>query len=86
MAPSATSAASAPAPVAGPNSSRIQADPELVQYPTSWAPLSTPEDFYARAKQVADLLHADEAVRDRGNVVPHRQVSAMPERQHVAAC
>lgn len=59
--------------------SRIQSDPQLVQYPNFAARPSTPEQFYARAAQVADLLHEDEAVRDRGNVVPHRQVQLLKD-------
>ncbi|KAE8214301.1 hypothetical protein CF327_g2268 [Tilletia walkeri] len=61
------------------NASRIQADPELVQYPTFDSQPSTPEEFYKRAEQVGDLLHQDEAVRDRGNVVPHRQVQLLKD-------
>ncbi|KAK0530274.1 hypothetical protein OC835_001140 [Tilletia horrida] len=61
------------------NASRIQPDPELVQYPTFDSQPSTPAEFYKRAEQVADLLHQDEAVRDRGNVVPHRQVQLLKD-------
>jgi alkylation response protein AidB-like acyl-CoA dehydrogenase len=83
MAPSATTAAptsgngSLPASLKG--ASRIQPDPELVTYPSFESTPKTPEDFYQRAKQVSDLLHLDEAVRDRGNVVPYRQVKLLKD-------
>lgn len=73
-APRAYSVASAPA--TGP---RISADPELVVYPTFDSVPRTAEEFYARADQVADLLHQDEAARDRGNVVPYRQVQLLKD-------
>ncbi len=31
------------------------------------------------AEQVSELLHADEAIRDRGNVVPYRQVQLLKD-------
>ncbi|KDN52134.1 acyl-CoA dehydrogenase NM domain-like protein [Tilletiaria anomala UBC 951] len=82
MAPAPTSIAAANGANASPvkASSRIQHDPQVVQYPTFPAePLTTPEQFYARAEQVADLLHQDEAIRDRGNVVPYRQVQLLKD-------
>ncbi|CAD6893643.1 unnamed protein product [Tilletia laevis] len=72
----APSATSFPTPK---NASRIQPDPELVQYPTFDSQPSTAEEFYKRAEQVGDLLHQDEAVRDRGNVVPTRQVQLLKD-------
>ncbi|PWY99585.1 acyl-CoA dehydrogenase NM domain-like protein [Testicularia cyperi] len=83
MAPAATTTASAAtaAPPAAVNkgSSRIQPDPEAVQYPTFAQDPTTPEEFFARAEQVSELLHADEAIRDRGNVVPYRQVQLLKD-------
>lgn len=83
MAPAATAAApnsgATSAPSIKPGSNRIQPDPELVQYPTFEARPKTADEFYARASQVADLLHQDEAVRDRGNVVPYRQVQLLKD-------
>lgn len=77
MAPAATSnVAPAAAPAASKGSGRIQADPELVQYPTFNSQPSTSEEFYQRAEHVSELLFSDLAVRDRGNVVPNRQVCA----------
>ena len=78
MAPTAAATrATAAAPSKG--SSRIQPDPEAVAYPTFTSPPQSSEDFYERAKQVAALLHADEAIRDRGNVVPYRQVQLLKD-------
>lgn len=84
MAPVASSE-HVPAPFHGPsstkagNASRIQADPQLVAYPTYGSDPSTPEEFYARAKEVSDLLAQDAHIRDRGNVVPHRQVQLLKD-------
>ncbi|KAK0548909.1 hypothetical protein OC846_002507 [Tilletia horrida] len=81
MVPAPTTAA-APAGPGFPtskNASRIQPDPELVQYPTFSSQPANPEEFYKRAAEVSDLLHKDEAVRDRGNVVPHRQVQLLKD-------
>lgn len=80
MAPSATTEqALFSAPVKGGTSTRIQADPELVPYPTFADQPSTPEQFYARAREVASLLEQDAHIRDRGNVVPHRQVQLLKD-------
>ena len=81
MAPTATAPSAsngAPAPVSK-TANRIQPDPEAVQYPSFDADPKTPEAFYKRAEQVADLLHQDEAIRDRGNVVPYRQVQLLKD-------
>jgi alkylation response protein AidB-like acyl-CoA dehydrogenase len=84
MAPVASSE-HVPAPFHGPsstkagNASRIQADPQLVAYPTYSSDPSTPEEFYTRAKEVSDLLAQDAHIRDRGNVVPHRQVQLLKD-------
>lgn len=59
--------------------SRIQADPELVAYPSFPSQPSTPDEFYARAYEVSELLHQDAHIRDRGNVVPHRQVQLLKD-------
>ncbi|PWN38727.1 acyl-CoA dehydrogenase NM domain-like protein [Ceraceosorus guamensis] len=77
----AAAAATFHAPPSAGGFSRIQPDPELVSYPipTSWQLLSTSQDFLLRAQEVSDLLHKDEAVRDRGNVVPHRQVQLLKD-------
>lgn len=61
------------------NLERIQPDPEVVQYPKFEADPTSPEEFFKRAEQVADLLHQDEAIRDRGNVVPYRQVQLLKD-------
>jgi len=59
---------------------RILPDPESVKYPDySNSQPVTREDFFKRADEVADLFHQDEAERDRGNVVPYRQVSSICE-------
>ncbi|PWN53228.1 acyl-CoA dehydrogenase NM domain-like protein [Violaceomyces palustris] len=79
MAPTATAAASIPNAPVTKGSLRIQPDPEVVQYPTFESDPVTPEEFYARAEQVSELLHADEAIRDRGNVVPYRQVQLLKD-------
>lgn len=79
MAPTASASAVPPPPASAKGASRIQPDPELVSYPSFNARPKTPEEFYERAKQVADLLHRDEAVRDRGNVVPNRQVQLLKD-------
>lgn len=60
-------------------SHRILPDPELVTYPTFDKRPSSAEEFFARARQVASLLHEDEAVRDRGNVVPYRQIQLLKD-------
>lgn len=73
-APRAYSVVSAPA-----TGTRISPDPELVAYPTFDSVPQTAEEFYARADQVAELLHQDEAARDRGNVVPYRQVQLLKD-------
>lgn len=81
MAPIATatsSAAAAPASVSK-NLERIQPDPEVVQYPNFEADPTSQEEFFKRAGHVADLLHQDEAIRDRGNVVPYRQVQLLKD-------
>ncbi|CAO1622593.1 unnamed protein product [Parajaminaea phylloscopi] len=77
FAESATHATSKTAPPAA--TSRIQSDPELVSYPAFSTQPQTPEDFYARAREVADLLVLDAHVRDRGNVVPLRQVQLLKD-------
>ncbi len=81
MAPTATVASgdtnAAPAAVKG--ASRIQPDPEVVQYPKFDKDPVTPEEVFARAAQVSELLHEDEAIRDRGNVVPYRQVQLLKD-------
>lgn len=59
--------------------SRIQADPELVTYPSFPKQPSTAEEFYARAYEVSDLLLQDAHIRDRGNVVPYRQVQLLKD-------
>ncbi|SPO23692.1 related to Dibenzothiophene desulfurization enzyme C [Ustilago trichophora] len=82
MAPTATTAAPSEANVgaaAVKGSSRIQPDPELVQYPSFDKDPVTPEEVFARAEQVSELLHQDEAIRDRGNVVPYRQVQLLKD-------
>jgi alkylation response protein AidB-like acyl-CoA dehydrogenase len=80
MAPAASTrnATSNGAPVKA-ASTRIQEDPQVVSYPVFKGKPTTAEGFYERAKEVATLLHADEAVRDRGNVVPHRQVQLLKD-------
>ncbi|CCF52574.1 hypothetical protein NDA11_003341 [Ustilago hordei] len=83
MAPTATTVAPndatnvAPTDVKG--TSRIQPDPEVVQYPKFDKDPVTPEEVFARAEQVSELLHQDEAIRDRGNVVPYRQVQLLKD-------
>lgn len=82
MAPSATTLSASNATSSYPgvkDSVRIQPDPEVVQYPTFDRDPVTPEEFFARAEQVSELLHADEAIRDRGNVVPYRQVQLLKD-------
>ncbi|CAO1624414.1 unnamed protein product [Sympodiomycopsis kandeliae] len=59
--------------------SRIQPDPELVSYPSFTSQPSTAEEFYARAHEVAELLNQDAHIRDRGNVVPYRQVQLLKD-------
>lgn len=69
-------------PATGKNSnaqSRIQVDPELVSYPSFPDQPTTAEQFYTRAYQVSDLLHQDAHIRDRGNVVPYRQVQLLKD-------
>ncbi|UZJ54025.1 hypothetical protein CBS101457_003345 [Exobasidium rhododendri] len=65
------------APVKGSN--RIQDDPQAVKYPVFSSDPISDEQFFARAEQVASLLHADESLRDRGNVVPYRQVQLLKD-------
>lgn len=80
MAPTASASNVAPPPPASAKgASRIQPDPELVSYPAFSSRPKTAEEFFERAQQVAELLHQDEAVRDRGNVVPHRQVQLLKD-------
>lgn len=82
MAPSATTLSASNAASSYPgvkDSVRIQPDPEVVQYPTFDRDPVTPEEFFTRAEQVSELLHADEAIRDRGNVVPYRQVQLLKD-------
>lgn len=95
MAPSATGIASAAAPLTeGPPTkalktsastsqpspvSAIQPDPTLVQYPSFQRDPQTTDEFLARAHQVSDLLQQDAHVRDRLNVVPHRQVQLLKD-------
>jgi alkylation response protein AidB-like acyl-CoA dehydrogenase len=80
MAPSAaTSRKTAGIPSKVSTRTRIAADPHAVDYPAFTTRPNTPEDFFARAEQVAALLHADEAIRDRGNIVPHRQVQLLKD-------
>lgn len=80
MSPTATSTTNGTVPASvKPGSNRIQPDPELIQYPTFTARPKTREEFFERAKEVAELLHQDEAVRDRGNVVPYRQVQLLKD-------
>lgn len=74
----ANSASNATAAAAS-SASRIQADPELVAYPNFPTQPQTAEEFYERAHQVADLLVLDAHVRDRGNVVPYRQVQLLKD-------
>jgi alkylation response protein AidB-like acyl-CoA dehydrogenase len=78
MAPAATSPRST-IPAATKVSSRIGTDPHAVEYPSFPSKPKTAEEFFARAEQVAALLHADEAIRDRLNVVPHRQVQLLKD-------
>lgn len=81
MAPSA-STRSGNGPIASlpsKSSNRIAEDAQTVAYPTFTSRPVTEEEFFERAKQVASLLHADEAIRDRGNVVPHRQVQLLKD-------
>lgn len=83
MAPTATTASAAGAHnlVASATQAplRIQPDPEVVQYPKFDKDPVTPEEVFARAEQVSELLHEDEAIRDRGNVVPYRQVQLLKD-------
>ncbi|KAJ1026878.1 hypothetical protein NDA16_002174 [Ustilago loliicola] len=83
MAPTATTVAPNDTTNIGPTgvkgSSRIQPDPEVVQYPKFDKDPVTPEEIFARAEQVSELLHQDEAIRDRGNVVPYRQVQLLKD-------
>lgn len=83
MAPSATSSASVhtngTTTHTAKSASRIAEDPQLIRYPTYSSKPSTPEEFYNRAREVAALLHSDEATRDRLNVVPYRQVQLLKD-------
>lgn len=74
--PTKTTAAAAPSN----NTSRIQPDPQLVQYPTSWpANPTTASGWFERAHEVSELLAQDAHIRDRGNVVPYRQVQLLKD-------
>ncbi|SNX87296.1 related to Dibenzothiophene desulfurization enzyme C [Melanopsichium pennsylvanicum] len=79
MAPTATAATHGNIPAATVKTSRIQPDPEVVQYPKFETDPLTPAEVFTRAEQVSELLHQDEAVRDRGNVVPYRQVQLLKD-------
>lgn len=88
MAPTATADRSVPAATGTPTPtkgssttapSRIEADPELVKYPSFPSQPSSGEEFLTRAQEVATLLAQDAHIRDRGNVVPYRQVQLLKD-------
>ncbi|KAN0065762.1 hypothetical protein ACQY0O_000892 [Thecaphora frezii] len=80
MAPATTEPGAPAAPaIATKATSRIHPDPEAVTYPRFDSNPEGSAAFFERAAQVASLLHEDEAIRDRGNVVPYRQVQLLKD-------